>query len=85
MAHTDEAETACARFAGGFVPIETEVIVVVTGAEDEEVCVVRTTAQAAPGSPREAVSAVAAAYGRQMTDTSATVYVVVGGADGNKV
>ena len=76
---------ACASFAGGFVPIGTDVVVVVTASDNNQLASITTTAEAAPGSPREAVRAIAEAYGAEMKDVRATVYVVVGGADGNEV
>lgn len=78
-------ERACSAFAGGFVPIGTEVVVVVTDIEDNNVAMVKTTAQAAPSSPREAISSVAEAYGKSTEDIRSTVFVVVGGADGKHV
>ncbi|CAM9100684.1 unnamed protein product [Ectocarpus sp. 12 AP-2014] len=80
-----EREIACSSFAGGFVPIGTDVVVVVTDVDGKDIAVVKTTAQAAPSSPQEAIFAVAEAYGKAMADVRATVFVVVGGADGNKV
>ncbi len=81
----DRTESACSRFAGGFVPADTEVIVVVSRAENKEVAMVTTRAGSAPSSPKEAVLGIADAYGIAIDDVRATVYVMVGGADGDKV
>ena len=81
----DQTDRACSAFAGGFVPIGTDVVVVVTDVDDNNVAMVKTTAQAAPSSPREAISAVAKAYAKSTEDVRASVFVVVGGADGKHV
>lgn len=82
----DPTESACSRFAGGFVPADTEVVVVVVSrAENNEVATVTTRAGSAPASPKEAVIGIADAYGLVVDDVRATVYVLVGGADGDKV
>lgn len=81
---TSMEETACASFAGGFVPIDTEVVVTVNNGE-QNIAMLKTSAQAAPASPRDAVVAIAEAYNIAVDDVRATVYVVVGGADGNKL
>lgn len=80
-----ETTVACAKFAGGFVAADTEVIVVVTGADNVDVATVKTRADTPPSSPREAVSGIAEAYGIGMDDVRATVYAVIGGADGKMV
>lgn len=79
-----EEETACASFAGGFVPIDTEVVVTVNNGE-QNIAMLKTSAQAAPMSPRDAVAAIAQAYNIAVDGVRATVYVAVGGADGNKL
>lgn len=81
----DQRDSACAAFAGGFVPIGTEVVIIVTDIDDNDIAMVKTTAQAAPSSPREAISAVAEAYAKSTEDVRVTVFVVVGGADGKQV
>lgn len=81
----DSTESACAKFAGGFVPVDTEVIVVVTRNEDMAIAMVTTRAESAPSSPKDAVLGIAEAYGIAVDDVRATVYVMVGGADGNKL
>ncbi|CAM9090218.1 unnamed protein product [Ectocarpus sp. 12 AP-2014] len=81
-----EIDSACASFAGGFVNEGTEVVVVVREGEDaNDVSTTVTTAQAAPASPSEAVVAIAQACGVALRDVRATVYVLVGGVDGDKV
>lgn len=77
-------ETACASFAGGFVPIDTEVVVTVHNGE-EQIAMLKTFTQAAPTSPRDAVAGIAEAYDIAIDDVRATVYVVVGGADGKRL
>lgn len=81
----DQQESCCACFAGGFVPIGTQVIVIVTDQGDNDIACTKTMAKDAPSSPREAISALAEAYGLVTEDVRASVYVVVGGADGNRV
>lgn len=81
----DQRESACSAFAGGFVPIGTEVVIVVTDVDDNNVAMVKTTAQAAPSSPREAISSVAEAYAKATEDVRVTVFVVIGGADGKQL
>lgn len=81
----DQQLISCASFAGGFVPIDTEVVVIVTDIDDKEIAMVKTKAQAAPSSPREAIYQVAEAYDKDMGDIRATVFVVIGGADGKDV
>lgn len=81
----DEQAKSCASFAGGFVAIGTQVIVIITDTEDNEIAMMKTEAKDAPASPREAISALAEAYGLATQDVRASVYVVVGGADGNKL
>lgn len=82
----DPTGSACAKFAGGFVPVDTEVIVVVvTRNEDTAIAMVTTRAESAPSSPKDAVLGIAEAYGIAVDDVRATVYVMVGGADGNKL
>lgn len=80
----DLQEKACASFAGGFVPVDADVVVVVTesGDCDNPVATITTTATSAPASPREAVQSVADAYGLAVDCVRANVYVLVGGADG---
>lgn len=81
-----EIESACASFAGGFVNEGTDVVVVVReGEEEKDVSTIASTAQAAPTSPSDAVVAIADACGVAAKDVRATVYVLVGGVDGNKV
>lgn len=83
---TDQIESACASFAGGFVNQGTDIVVVVReGEEAKDLITVTTTAQAAPTSPSEAVVAIAEACGVAVKDLRATVYVLVGGVDGNQV
>lgn len=81
----DQKNSACSSFAGGFVPIDTEVVVIVTDSGDNDIAMVKIKARNAPESPREAISALAEAYGLATQDIRASVYVVVGGADGNKL
>lgn len=81
----DPTTSACSRFAGGFVPADTEVMVVVSRADNNEVATVTTRAGSAPASPKEAVIGIADAYGLVVDDVRATVYVLVGGAEGDKV
>lgn len=81
-----QVETACASFAGGFVNAGTDVVVAVRERDEaKNVCTITTTAQAAPTSPSEAVLAIADACGIPVKDVRATVYVLVGGVDGNKI
>jgi voltage-gated potassium channel Kch len=81
----DQQLSSCASFAGGFVPVNTEAVVIVTDSADTDIATVKTKAQHAPESPREAISALAEAYGLAVEDVRASVYVVVGGADGKKM
>ena len=81
----DQQAVSCASFAGGFVPIDTEVVVIVTDSADTDIAMVKIKACDAPESPIEAISALAEAYGLATQDVRASVYVVVGGADGNKL
>ena len=81
----NSAESACARFAGGFVPVDTEVIVVIARSSNNDSVTVTTRAENAPSSPKEAVVGIADAYGIDVDDVRATVYVLVGGADGDKI
>lgn len=79
----DQQLSSCASFAGGFVPVDAEVVVIVTDSADTDIATVRIKARDAPESPREAISALAEAYGLAAEDVRASVYVVAGGADGN--
>ena len=81
----DKISTACAEFAGGFVPVGTEVVVTVGKREENENAVtIRTRASEAPSSPSEAVVAIAEACEVRAGDVRAHVFVLVGGADGDK-
>lgn len=84
MKITNEIERACGKFAGGFVPDGTEVIVVVSDG-DEDLAKVKIRAQTAPTSPRDAVLAIAESCGIGMDDVNAVVYVICGGANGKQL
>lgn len=64
----DSTESACAKFARGFVPVDTEVIVVVTRNEDMAIAMVTTRAESALSSPKDAVLGIAEAYGIAVDD-----------------
>ena len=80
----ENQQASCASFAGGFVPVGTQVVVTINDKEDNDIAILKTDAKEAPTSPREAIANVANAYGLDTHDIRVTVYAIVGGADGSK-
>lgn len=81
----ENQQASCASFAGGFVPVGTQVVVVINDREDNDIAMLKTEAKDAPNSPHEAICTIADAYGLDTHDIRVSIYAVVGGADGSKI